>query len=237
MSSECEVIILGAGAAGLSAARSLTRAGVDVQILEARDRTGGRVLTHYDDRCPVAIEMGAEFIHGDAPSTRALLEEARLAWYDADGQQWRAQNGRLVRAEKFFDRIGRVMKKLDRNDPDRTFAEFLAEEPGGRRLAQDRKLAERFVQSFHGADPSIIGAKSLAQQGDPSEDETIEKTARPIGGYHPMIAHLEREVSDLILLQHVVTRVEWQRGSVRVFANDRVFEARAAIITLPIGVL
>jgi monoamine oxidase len=142
-----------------------------------------------------------------------------------------------------FDRIGRVMKKLDRNDPDRTFAEFLDDEPGGRRFAQDRKLAKRFVQSFHGADTTIISARSLAQQGDPSEDETIEKTARPIGGYHALIAYLEHEVRDSIQLQHVVTRVEWKRGKVRVHArnenrnNEVVYDARAAIITLPIGVL
>jgi monoamine oxidase len=243
MNTEFDVVILGAGAAGLSAARSLQRAGVSSVIVEARDRTGGRVLTHYDDRCPVAIELGAEFIHGEASSTKALLEEARLAWYEADGQQWRAQNGRLMRADKFFDRVGRVMKKLDPHDPDRTFAEFLDDEPGGRRLAQDRRLAQRFVQSFHGADTAIIGARSLAQQGDPSDDETVERTARPIGGYHAMIAHLEHEVRDLIQLRHVVTRVEWQHGKVRVSARDEnrnnevVYDARAAIITLPIGVL
>jgi monoamine oxidase len=241
MGDTCDVIIIGAGAAGLAAARDLTRAGVAVQVLEARPRAGGRVLTHRDDRCPVAIELGAEFIHGAAGSTRALLEEARLAWYDADGEQWQARNGEIKRAERFFERVGRVMGRLDESEADRTFAEFLESSPGGRQYAQDKFYAQRFVQSFHGADVSIIGAKSLAQQGDPSDDETIEKTARPIGGYGPLIGHMLRDVAHVVRFEHVVERVQWSRGQVRVTVRDgrstQVLEAGAAVITLPIGVL
>ena len=246
MDSECDVIIIGAGAAGLAAATALTRAGTKVQVLEARGRAGGRILTHYDERCAVAIELGAEFIHGVASSTRRVLEEARLAWYDADGEQWRARAGRLTHSEKFFDQVGAVMRKLDVADQDRPFAEFLADKPGGPALAEPRRLASRFVQSFHGADIDRISAKSLAQQGDPADDETIEKTARPIGGYAPLIEHLMHEVGDLVEFRQVVTRVEWQRGSVAVTVRSddgngsgpiRVLRARAAIVTLPIGVL
>jgi monoamine oxidase len=241
MADSCEVIILGAGAAGLAAAGRLQREGVDVRVLEARDRVGGRVLTHHDARCPVAIELGAEFIHGEARATKQALEDARLAYYDADGEQWRAQNGRLARAEKFFHQVGRVFRKLDPDQPDRPFAEFLAAKPGGQRLARDRALAQRFVQSFHGADAAVISARSLAQQGDPAEDETIEKTARIIRGYGALIEHLARELHEVIALRHVVERVEWERGAVRVSAaheTDTVtIDARAAIITLPVGVL
>ncbi|HEX6693295.1 MAG TPA: NAD(P)/FAD-dependent oxidoreductase [Longimicrobiales bacterium] len=241
MTEKSDVLILGAGAAGLAAARMLKKAGRSVQLLEARDRPGGRVLTHADPRCPVAIELGAEFIHGEAKTTRRLLDEARLAYYDAGGEQWRAQAGRLTRAEKFFERIGRVMKKLDKEGPDRPYADFLAEKPGGRRLAQDRVLSQRFIQSFHGADLSIISAHSLAQQGDPAEDETVEKTGRVIGGYGPLIEYLARDLTDDIAYNHIATRLEWQPGRVRVTAKagdrTRTFEAERAVITLPIGVL
>ena len=241
MSDRYDVLILGAGAAGLAAGRMLKKAGRSVLLLEARDRPGGRVLTHRDARCPVAIELGAEFIHGEAGTTRRLLDEARLAYYDADGEQWRAQGGRLTRAGKFFERIGKVMKKLEREDPDRPYGEFLAEKPGGRRLAQDRMLSQRFVQSFHGADVGIISARSLAQQGDPSDDETVEKTARLIGGYGQLIDFLARDLTDDIAYNHVATRLQWEPGKVRVSATGtgrgRTFEADRAIITLPIGVL
>jgi monoamine oxidase len=241
MSESCDVLILGAGAAGLAAARVLKRAGLHVCVLEARDRVGGRILTHYDDRSSVAIELGAEFIHGEAVCTRRLLDEARVAHYEAGGTQWQAQSGRITRAEKFFDRIGRVMRKLDPEQTDRPFSEFLDDKPGGRRLAQDRGLALRFVQSFHGADATVIGARSLAQQGDPAEDQTVTRIARVIGGYRPLIDHLLRETEDCVRLRHVVERVAWEPGTVRVTARAdgeaRILEARAVIVTLPVGVL
>ena len=61
-------IIIGAGAAGLAAARDLSRAGHEVIVLEARDRMGGRVYTHRDPESPVPIELGAEFVHGKSPA-------------------------------------------------------------------------------------------------------------------------------------------------------------------------
>ncbi len=61
-------LVIGAGTAGLAAARELSNAGVNVLVLEARDRVGGRV--HTDTAfAPHPVEFGAEFIHGDtAPS-------------------------------------------------------------------------------------------------------------------------------------------------------------------------
>lgn len=59
-----DVIVIGAGVAGLSAARSLVRGGRDVVVLEGRTRIGGRIHTIHDARCPVPIELGA-FHHHD----------------------------------------------------------------------------------------------------------------------------------------------------------------------------
>lgn len=61
-------LVIGAGMAGLAAARDLHDAGETVTVLEARDRTGGRVFT---DRAfaGIPVELGAEFIHGDTAPT------------------------------------------------------------------------------------------------------------------------------------------------------------------------
>ncbi|MDX2137793.1 MAG: FAD-dependent oxidoreductase [Chloroflexota bacterium] len=61
-------LVIGAGTAGIAAAHELSNAGVNVLVVEARDRTGGRVWTS-DTFAPHPVEFGAEFIHGDnAPS-------------------------------------------------------------------------------------------------------------------------------------------------------------------------
>ena len=64
---EPDVLIVGAGAAGLAAARDLSVAGQTVIVLEARDRIGGRIFTYKDPSEPIPIELGAEFVHGKSP--------------------------------------------------------------------------------------------------------------------------------------------------------------------------
>ena len=61
-----DIVIVGAGVAGLAAAQHLVAHGRDVTVLEARDRIGGRVWTLHDPELPVPIELGAEFLHGEA---------------------------------------------------------------------------------------------------------------------------------------------------------------------------
>jgi len=74
-----EFVVVGAGAAGLMTARELARAGKRVTILEARDRCGGRIYPLPAQEFGYPAEGGAEFVHGAAPVTRALMREARLS--------------------------------------------------------------------------------------------------------------------------------------------------------------
>ena len=71
------VIVVGAGAAGLSAARELSAAGIEVILLEARQRSGGRIHT-VSSSAGVPVELGAEFIHGKAPELCEIVERAHL---------------------------------------------------------------------------------------------------------------------------------------------------------------
>src|SRR5580693_4538138 len=71
-----DVIVIGAGAAGLTVARDLTRAGLRVLVLEARDRLGGRIWSHHTPDGP--IELGAEFVHGAVEEILGVAREAHL---------------------------------------------------------------------------------------------------------------------------------------------------------------
>jgi len=61
---------------------TLHDAGLDVVVVEARERVGGRILTRQDSATPMPIELGAEFIHASAPELTRTLHEASLSSVD-----------------------------------------------------------------------------------------------------------------------------------------------------------
>ena len=106
------IILIGAGVAGLAAARHLVRAGADVRILEARERIGGRILTERSDSLRVPIELGAEFLHGEAKEVAAVAREAGLLLCDVRGDRWRVEGKRLTNVDDFWGDVETVMGKL-----------------------------------------------------------------------------------------------------------------------------
>ncbi len=85
-----EVLIIGAGAAGLMAARELGRIGKRVIILEARDRIGGRIRPIPEVIFGYEAQGGAEFVHGQAPITKSLAQEAGMTLIFIQGDMWNA---------------------------------------------------------------------------------------------------------------------------------------------------
>lgn len=239
-----DCVIIGAGAAGLAAARELVARGHDVVVLEGRERIGGRIFTHRDRGTPVPIELGAEFIHGSAPDTDEIVRAAALASCDISGRRWQVVGESLRPADDFWERLDSVMRRLDtKRTPDRSFEDFLKRKPGGRRLAANRRLALQFVEGFHAADPARISERALAEGGSPRGDVRERRIGRVLDGYDRVIEWLAQPLGDRVRLSAIATRVRWAPGNVVVEARHAdgrtrpTVEARSAIVTVPVGVL
>jgi protoporphyrinogen oxidase len=119
------ILVIGAGAAGLMAAYELARAGKRVTILEARDRCGGRIYPLPAQEFGYPAEGGAEFVHGAAPVTRALMREAQISLLPRGGRRWSARSGKLLPGETSVPLVDRFYQALSEVKADLPIAEFL----------------------------------------------------------------------------------------------------------------
>src|SRR5580698_6847367 len=137
------IVIIGAGAAGLIAARELGRAGKKVTILEARDRCGGRIYPLPSAAFGYPAEGGAEFVHGEAPVTHGLLREAGLSLLPIQGARWTMRDGKFSRGDSRDPHEAELHKALQELKHDLTVAEFLKQRFAAPKYGELRHSIER----------------------------------------------------------------------------------------------
>ena len=174
------IVVVGAGAAGLMAGRELARAGRRVTILEARNRCGGRIHPLPAKEFGYAAAGGAEFIHGEAPVTRALLREAGLSLEVIAGEQWTFDGGRLTREYRHDPHELELHVALRGLEDDITVAEFLRRHFAGPAYDELRHSVERMVEGYDAADPERASTLALRDEWMDGGDHT---QARFAGGY------------------------------------------------------
>jgi monoamine oxidase len=227
-------IVVGAGVAGLAAARRLADSGNRVILLEARDRIGGRIHTLRDPGFPVPVELGAEFIHGKPRAVWDIVRADNLIAGSLEGDNWCSHDNVLKKCNDFWPRWERVAAHVKRGKsyPDRSFREFLA----GLDFDNETKAAAtEFVEGFNAARADWISTQFLAQAQDTFDRLSGDRQFRIFAGYDSVVHSLSRldpEFAD-IHLGTVVRKIDWKPGRVRIGG----FEADRAIVTLPLGVL
>jgi monoamine oxidase len=241
---DADVLVLGAGAAGLAAARELSERSLRVVLLEARDRTGGRVRWEGVPGSSEPAELGAEFIHGRAKETMRLLHDFGLRTAPLGDESWVVgESGKLERDDHdFVSTAGALLEKAAALDDDESAAQFLRRFEHDPSLRETVATARAFVEGFEAADPAIASARAIADELRSGADET---SVRPAGGYAPMFGFLHEACIDAgadVCLNAAVRRIAWRRGEIEVEVADphgasQVVRARRAIVTLPIGVL
>ncbi|MGH7728578.1 MAG: flavin monoamine oxidase family protein [Vulcanimicrobiaceae bacterium] len=240
---DADVVVIGAGAAGLTAARSLAARGLRVIVVEARDRVGGRAWSVPTVRAAVPAELGAEFIHGTAEATMALLREGGLASVDAGGESWvGVAGGELRRAGDEFSSAASIFERVDPHAGDESVERFLARFASDPQLRDTALGARAFVEGFEAADPAVASVQAIADEWRSGVDALV---ARPLGGYRAMFEYLYGETLAAgvhVRLATLVRRVAWCRGTVAVetqspLGKSLTIRGSAAIVTLPVGVL
>ncbi len=241
-----DVLVLGAGVAGLKAGRDLRDAGLRVVVLEARERVGGRVWT---DRslAPHPVELGAEFVHGDRADTWGLIRGLGLPtrpWPKLDESLVQMEDGRLL-----------TMRAARAADPgfDATRTMALPTVVPGRSedldaylrrvgwTADQRRHVRRAFANAAGDDPHRLSAAALVE-GLAAADAG-EGDFRLPDGQDALPLALADGLD--VRLGAAVTRVARGPGGVEV---DTVpvppaagpatrWPARAAVVALPLGVL
>jgi len=237
-----DVIVIGAGAAGLAAAGLLAEAAQSVLLIEARERVGGRCWTRAEPGVALPVEMGAEFIHGSPDVTLEGLWRAGLVAIDAGGEHWYKQAGVLTRGNA-FRRIRLAMRKLPQSERDVSFATLLARAPRSALPDDVRTAARTMVEGFDAADSRRISAQAVRAEWMHA-DAANGAQSRPLNGYGALMAALVGKLAGgtcRLRLQCAVTAVHWQRGRVRVayraLGESRIAAAPRVIVTLPLGVL
>lgn len=244
-----DTIVVGAGVAGLTAARILAREGRRVVVLEARDRIGGRVWTDRSDGR--VTDLGASWIHGvtdcavDAATEAFGMRKVEftvggyqpdsrpIAYYGPDGR-------RLSDAEArgFADDVHAVDALLgeviEASDPDASYRDVT--EAALSTLAWDAERAQRVREYLEHRSEEQYGAwiDDLAAHG--LDDDTVvgDEVVFP-DGYDRLPARLAEGLD--VRRGHAVTRVDWGRDGVVATTGSGSFDAATAVVTVSVGVL
>jgi monoamine oxidase len=237
------ILVIGAGIAGLAAARQLQFSNFQVTVLEARNRIGGRIYTNKNFGFPV--DLGASWIHGidKNPLTKLAQEfQVVIQYTDFDNIQVYGSNGEIFTVSELKDanllsqQILQEAKSLGKKlESDISVAEAIQYVLPGKKNITCRQsslvqwyLTEREIQEGTDLDSYSVW------EWDEYENLEGGNYLLP-NGYEEIIQGLAKGID--IRLQQKVIEIQYDEKKVLVKTNSKHFLADAVVITLPLGVL
>jgi monoamine oxidase len=232
------IVVIGAGASGLIAARELGRGGKKVTILEARDRCGGRIFPLPSTAFGYPAEGGAEFVHGEAPVTRRLLREAGLATLPLQGAGWRVDNGVFSQGDPAGPEDDQLHQRLMELRSDMTVAEFLQQHFAGEEYTRLRYSITRMVEGYDAADPRRASVLALRDEWMDNEQSMQARIASGYGALVDFLVSECRKYGVTIHLDSTVTAIAESDGGCMIrCAKGDSHKCDAAILTVPLPLL
>lgn len=238
------VIVIGAGMAGLAAARTLVAAGYAVQVLEGRDRIGGRTWTsEYWRDAP--LDMGASWIEGTEKNPLTALADkfgAKRVATDEDNMILYGPNGQVISddrveiLEAWCEKIiKRARKAANNSDNDISLQAAIAATLDLKSLSTaERQQLDYYLNNTLEQDYAGDTSELSAQYYD-DQDEFDGDYVMLTDGYKTIVNGLAKGLN--IQLKQVVKQISYGRGGVTVSTSQGTFTADKVVVTLPLGVL
>ena len=235
-SMDADVIVIGAGAAGLMAAYELALTARKVIVVEALEKTGGRIQSLHVPGLNMPVELGPEFVHGQLELTQWLIKKAGAQTVKAEGSVWRKGPNGLEEQTDFIEDFDAVRKKLNEPDQDIPVAEFLTRHLGESRYKDARLSLKSYVEGYYAADPGKASTFALRKELS-GPDETQYRIRN---GYMALVNCLEtacREMGVVVQLNEEARTINWSEGMAAVQTSNHIYKAEKLLVTVSLGVL
>ena len=236
--SNFDVVVVGAGVAGLAAVEALSKSRLRVCLVEGRARIGGRIHSIASGTSP--IELGAEFIHGRPKETMAIVHKLGIPTFAMGGQNYqRDRSSELIAVPSIFDEMHTLLKQAGMIRSDAPFTETIARLGRRNVSVKKRRRLKHFLEVYNGADLSKTSTRFLSQSLDDTDNVKLR------GRYNRIADHLLKAAADnvKIELQHTVKQIDWQPGGAKLVVFDqkqrskKQLTADKVLVTIPVSLL